>query len=220
MLDHYTNFAYYSEDFLLKNGVNALPNESVVQFFCKVSLRNLCGQMFSQSLFHASMHRRSSFPYMTVAAVPYIHISMPKLPLDQGVVITSREGDALRSSVWTPVHDPDEVAGTIHWIITRLRGIWYVSFTFGGRYWLIKRLINRFLLTMMASQITSISSAEATRKQAESRTRSRCLHSGIMASSSWENTYFYVQLHINTEIMPSRILTSPYRRRLPQYLSL
>lgn len=71
---------------------------------------------------------------MTVAAVPYIHISVPKLPLDQGVVITNREGDALRSSVWTPVCDPDEVAGTIHWIKTGLRGIWYVPFTFGGRF--------------------------------------------------------------------------------------
>ncbi len=69
---------------------------------------------------------------MTVAAVPYIHISVPKLPPDQGVVITNREGDALRSSVWTPVCDPDEVAGTIHWIKTGLRGVWYVSFTFGG----------------------------------------------------------------------------------------
>lgn len=95
MLGHYTKFAYHSEDFLIKNGVNALPNESVVQFFCEEPV-----------------------------SLPYIHISMPKLPLDQGMVITNREGDALRSSVWTPLRDPDEVAGTIHWIITGLRGIW------------------------------------------------------------------------------------------------
>ncbi|KAK0482380.1 hypothetical protein IW261DRAFT_1467492 [Armillaria novae-zelandiae] len=35
MLHHYMNFAYHSEDFLIKNGVNSLPNESVVQFFCE-----------------------------------------------------------------------------------------------------------------------------------------------------------------------------------------
>ncbi|KAK0215669.1 hypothetical protein IW262DRAFT_230609 [Armillaria fumosa] len=33
MLDHYMNIAYHSEDFLITNGVNTLPNESVVQFF-------------------------------------------------------------------------------------------------------------------------------------------------------------------------------------------